>query len=493
MTTRPNVLLITVDQWPASLLGSAGHAVIETPTLDQLARSGTRYDRCYSEVPICLPARRSLMTGQTARRHGDRDFDPALRMPQGTPTLAGCFRDAGYQTLSVGKLHVYPPRDRIGFDDTILAEEGRDQLGGPDDYEMFLADRGHPGAHYLHGQGNNEYGWTTWHLPDDLHVTNWTAAMAARQIKRRDPTRPGFWNVSFTHPHPPLVPLASYMDRYARREVPGPVASDWSARDGDLPFMAAQARSYYARLSGVHLDDTRRAFYALCTHIDHQLRVLIGTLREEGILDDTVICFTSDHGEMLGDHGLWGKRLMYDASTRVPLILIDAKGRDRVAKNAVSDRLVGLHDLMPTLLTLAGVPVPESVEGVPLTEGDGHDHIYGESHLGVRASRMVRDRRHKLIWYPAGNAFQLFDLDADPLEQHDLAGDPAQAPVIARLKALLRSRLYGEDLELVEGETFIGLPAPEVTVPDNRGLSGQRGLHYPPVPRSDPSVKVGAW
>src|SRR5215510_2603374 len=117
-----NVLLISVDQWPAALLGVAGHPVIETPTLDALARGGTRYSRAYSEVPICIPARRSLMTGTTARRHGDRLFQPDMRMPN-LPTMPAVFRAAGYQTFAVGKLHVYPPRARIGFDDALVVEE----------------------------------------------------------------------------------------------------------------------------------------------------------------------------------------------------------------------------------------------------------------------------------------------------------------------------------------------------------------------------------
>lgn len=492
MSRQPHVLFITVDQWPGHLLGCAGHPEIETPTLDTLAQSGTLYTRCYAETPICIPSRRSLMTGRTARGHGDRDFQPDLPMPRDAVTLAGAFSAGGYQTGAIGKLHVYPPRDRIGFDEALLAEEGRGHLGGPDDYEMFLADNGHPGEQFLHGMSNNEYGWTTWHLDDALHVTNWTTRTAARQIKRRDPTRPSFWHVSYTHPHPPLVPLARYFDRYARRDIAGPVGGDWSAEEAQLPALLRSVRKFYSALPPHLLADTRRAFYALCTHIDHQLRLLIGTLREEGILDDTVIVFTSDHGDMLGDHGLFGKRLMYDASARVPLLVIDARRLDRVARNQTNERLVALHDLMPTLLDLAGVPCPEGVEGRSLLAPDTRDHLYGESHLGAKASRMIRDRTHKLIWYPAGNRFQLFDMQADPRELRDLAGAPAQAATLARLRALLRGHLYGEDLALVDAEGFVGLPEPETAAPDNRGLSGQRGLHYPQVPMSDPSVAVGA-
>ena len=192
---QPNILLIMVDQWPGSLLGVAGHPVIETPTIDHLASLGTYFPNAYSECPICIPARRSVMTGTTARVHGDRLFQPAAIMPD-LPTLAQTFRDAGYQAYAVGKLHVYPQRDRIGFDDVILAEEGRPQLGATDDYDMYLAEQGYAGRQFEHGMCNNDYMWRTWHLPEQCHVTNWTTREMVKLIKRRDPTRPAFWHLS---------------------------------------------------------------------------------------------------------------------------------------------------------------------------------------------------------------------------------------------------------------------------------------------------------
>ena len=126
---KPNVLLICVDQWAGELMRPNGHPVVMTPTLAQLAHSGVNFSRAYSACPTCIPARRTLMTGQTARTHGDRVFAEHMQMPEGVPTLPQCFRDAGYQAYAVGKLHVYPQRDRIGFDDVILNEEGRHHLG----------------------------------------------------------------------------------------------------------------------------------------------------------------------------------------------------------------------------------------------------------------------------------------------------------------------------------------------------------------------------
>ena len=203
--TGPNVLLVTADQWPGSLLGIAGREDIDTPTLDQIARNGIRFTNAHSECPICIPARRSLMTGTDPRTHGDRVFQPALTRPA-LPHLAEVFRDAGYQTGAVGKLHVYPARDRIGFEEVVSYEEGRPQLGGPDDWDLWLSDHGLAGQGYAHGMSNNGYEFRPWHLAEEHHPTVWQARQVCRMIQRRDPTRPAFWHLSFNFPHPPSSP-----------------------------------------------------------------------------------------------------------------------------------------------------------------------------------------------------------------------------------------------------------------------------------------------
>lgn len=489
---RPHVLLITVDQWPGHLLGAAGHPAVDTPTLDSLARCGVRYTRAYSECPICIPARRTLMTGTTPRTHGDRVFQPALAMP-GLPTLAQVFTACGYQAFAVGKLHVYPPRDRVGFDDALISEEGRQQLGGPDDHDLYLASRGFVGEAFLHGMSNNEYDWRAWHLPEDCHVTNWATRMMCTTIKRRDPKRPAFWYLSYAHPHPPLVPLQPYLDRYRDRPVAPRIAGDWALREATLPPALRGVRSYYRQLSDEQLLATKRAFYALCTHIDHQIRVVIGTLREEGLLDDTIILFTSDHGEMLGDHHLYGKRLMYEGSANVPMILVDRADGRRCRPGTEDPRLVGLQDVMPTLLDLAGIDAPDSCEGRSMVGETRRAHLYCEAMEGNHATRMACDGRFKLIWYPVSGVVQLFDLDFDRDECCDLAADAAKQGDRERLERWLVGELYGADREgIVDGRLGAIAAIPESSKP-NRGLSGQRGLQFPAAPLDDdPGRVVGA-
>jgi arylsulfatase len=439
---RPHVLLVAVDQWPGRLLGSAGHPVIQTPTLDQLARNGVRFTRAYSECPICIPARRTLMTGATTRHHGDRVFGPVNRMPP-MPTVAQTFADAGYHCQAVGKLHVYPPRDRIGFHEVWLAEEGRPHLGSVDDHDLYLADRGYPGRQFLHGMNNNDYLHRPWHLPEDCHVTNWTTWQMCRAIKRRDPTRPGFWHLSYTHPHPPLVPLQAYVDFYRRFTPPPAATGAWSADTARLPKALQLVRSYWNEQAGEVLAEVRRAFYALCTHIDHQLRPVLGTLREEGVLQDTVVMVVGDHGDMLGDHGLWAKRTFYEGSANVPCMVSGGA----IAPRQVDDRLVGLQDVMPTLLDLAGLRIPQSCDGLSMLGPERRATLYGDCLENDGASRMLHDGRMKLIWYPAGNVVQLFDIEADPEESTDLAAAPDHGATRDRLATALAEACYGSDVD----------------------------------------------
>ncbi len=482
MSTKPNVLLITTDHWPAALLGEAGHPSILTPTIDELARSGARFSNCYGESPVCIPARRTLMTGVSPRKHGDRDFGETKPMPD-LPTMAQTFRDAGYQAYAVGKLHVYPQRNRIGFDDVILDEEGRTQYGVIDDYENYLADQGHIGQAFSHGMSNNDYNTRPWHLSEETHATNWATQQMVRTIKRRDRDKPAFWFLSYRHPHPPLVPLKTYLDIYDHIDIDDPVSADWAS--GDLPYSLHGVKARSAYMTSDQIRAARKAFYALCTHIDHQIRVVVGTLREEALLDNTVICFTSDHGDMLGQNGMWAKKLFYEPAANIPMILVGAEGDKRVGHHRVDDRIVGWQDVMPTLLDLAGVEIPDSVEGISMVGEPRREWIYGEVGEGDHATRMIRQGRYKLIYYPTGNCRQLFDVDADPNELSDLAGDAAHAARLDEMTAILIGQLYGGDEAWASEGRLEGKPNREFRQGPNRGLSSQRGHHWPPPPKTD--------
>ena len=483
-TTRPNVLLICADHWAAEHLGFAGNPSILTPGLNEIASVGTRFTNAYSECPVCIPARRTLMTGQSPRSHGDRVFNDQLRMPKVT-TMAQAFRDAGYQTQAVGKLHVHPQRDRIGFDDVLLDDEGRPQWGITDDYDIYLGDQGLPGRQFDHGMSNNQYHWRPWHLAEEHHATAWAGRNMARMIKRRDPSRPGFWYLGFRHPHPPLVPPQAYVDLYRHVDIDEPYIGEWTHDPDSLPFPIAALHSRTNLYTKAQMQEAKRAFYALCTQIDHQIRYLIGTLRLEGILDDTIVMFTSDHGDMLGNHDMAAKRVFYESSANIPMILMPNKNNEKISEGAIDDRLVGFADIMPTLLDLCDIDVPETVDGMSMAGATKHGYIYGECGEDDHATRMIRDQHHKLIWYPVGNHFQLFDLENDPREMIDISQDPSQIKTRERLQAVLRSELYGIDLTWMDGDRFIGKPDRPYHWAPHRSLNSQRGDSWPPGPVVD--------
>lgn len=484
---RPNVLLICTDHWSGLLTRPAGHPVVMTPTVEQMSRNGVTYEQAYSACPSCIPARRSLMTGMNARSHGDRTFMERNPLPD-VPTLAGCFREGGYQTYCVGKLHVSPQRDRIGFDEVILEEQGRHQFDGrADDWEIFLAERGHAGMEYAGGMCHNDFLARPWHLPEDCHPVNWAVREMSKAIHRRDPRKPGFWYLSFSAPHPPMTPLQEYLDIYRDIEIDRPSTGDWSADPAQLPYTLRYRNQNMSAMVGAPWHEqrlARRAFYATLTHIDNQMRLMVGLLREQKLLDDTIIVFTSDHGHMLGEHGLWCMTPLYEMSAKIPLIIIPPRGEERLTPGTRDDRLAEFGDLMPTLLDLCGLPVPATADGLSLAGEERREYLYGEHFAGDLGTRMIRAGRYKLIYYAAGNRSQLFDLEADPRETRDLAGDPAHAGELKRLQELLMGELYGGDEDWVRDGELVGVPDPVLDVTAKRdmvapkGMGNQRGLRF---------------
>lgn len=476
---KPNVLLICVEHWSGRRIGALGHPIL-TPTLNQLIGNGVAYTNAYATTPSCIPARREIMTGTFSPTHGDRVFNETLPMPA-LPTMAQTFRDSGYQAYAVGKLHVYPQRDRIGFDDAIIDEEGRHHLGLPkDDYEMSVSEHGYAGQEFGHGMGSNDYSARPWHLPEYLHHTNWTVREMSKVIVRRDTERPAFWYMSFSAPHPPLVPPADYLEMYQHLEIDEPFMGEWTQDEDNIPYALRQRRQGIGSYSDAEVQIARRALYAMSTHVDHQIRLIIGLLREEGLIDNTIIMFTADHGDMLGNHGQFEKDMFYEDSAKIPMILVPHTERNDIGHNKQDDRLAAHADIFPTLLDLCDIPSPSTVEGHSLVGETTRETLYGEHWENIHASRMIVEKQYKLIYYPIGNKSQLFDLQNDPDEMQNLAGDPAYSDVLTRLTNDLINKLYGTDLEWLDGNKLVGLKEDKDTPvePLDRGLGGQRGLRF---------------
>ncbi|MCH2306443.1 MAG: sulfatase-like hydrolase/transferase [SAR202 cluster bacterium] len=484
---KPNVLLISVDHWPGRFLSALGHPVVLTPTLDQLLANGVGFTNAYCTTPMCVPARRELMTGTFARTHGNRGGSGngnSNTKSHPTNTLAKAFVDYGYQAYGVGKLHVSPSRNRIGFNDVLLNEEGRMRYLSKekDDYEIFLSEQGNPGLEFAGGHSNN-YDFRPWHLSEYEHSTNWTARETAKSIARRDKQRPSFWYMSFTAPHPPLNPLQQYFDMYRDVEVDLPFHGDWSLNFDQLPYAlkARPRRIKGQNFSKIQEELIRKAFYALCTHVDHQIRTVIGTLKEEGIVDNTIIAFTSDHGDVLGNHGIYTKMCFYEEATKIPMIITpSATLVDQVGFGITDDRLVAQADVMPTLLEMCGIPVPDSVEGISMFSSSKRDYLYGEFYEdSPLCTRMIRSGNFKLIYYPVGNIFQLFNLKEDPNELKDVSNFKKFFEIKKSLIQKLVNSLYGSDLDWVSDGNLVGLTDIkwDGDLPE-RDLGGQRGLRF---------------
>ena len=456
---RPNILLIMTDQQRGDALSCAGHPVLLTPNMDTIAEAGVRFTYCYSTCPTCIAARRSLLSGQFPRTHGMVGYRDGIAW-EPPATLPGVLRQHGYQAALVGRnMHQHPPRRRLGYDEMTLY---------PQDYDRWLAERAPEGGGVF-GGGVMHNDWTArpWHLADHLHPTHWTVERALEFLRRRDPSGPFFLTVSFIAPHPPLNPPAFYLERYLRQELPQPVVGDWASPEGyDLGGNDGVAPSRI-HLRGEALRSARAAYYGLINHVDDQLRRLLNPITGVDPQTDrnTIVLLCSDHGEMLGDHYLWRKSVPYEPSARVPL-LVRAPERFGLLPGSLVDAPVCLEDLMPTLLELAGVPIPASVEGrslVPLLRGEA---VAWRQHLHIEHAPLhhtLTDARQKYVWWVRDGREQLFDLTADPDELHDLAGDPQNTSVLQRWRqALVETLSERPEGYVQQGRLVPGTPYPPV-------------------------------
>jgi arylsulfatase len=462
---RPNILLILVDQHRGDSLSIEGHPALLTPTMDSIARNGVRFSRCYSTCPVCIPARRSILSGQFPATHGMVGYQERVEW-DAPATLPGELTRAGYQTALVGRcMHQYPARKRFGYG------QMRTQL----DYAEWMRRRlpdvrapsgEHSSLYYSSGVMHNDWTARPWPYEEELHPTNWTVNEALRFLETRDPSCPFFLTVSFIAPHPPLVPPAFYLERYLRLELPQPVIGSWAVAPGPGD-LAADPAPFRVHLEGEALRSCRAGYYGLINHLDDQIRRLLNPV--DGVQamtgGDTVVLYSSDHGEMLGDHYLWRKSMPYEGASRVPLLL-SAPERFGFARGSTFREPVCLEDLMPTLLDIAGAGIPESVEGrsvLPLCRREAvewREHVHIEHAPTFHA---LTDGKTKYVWLVETGREQLFDLDEDPAELRDLAGEPGRDQLLRGWRARLARELadrpegFSDGSHLVPGQTYRSL------------------------------------
>jgi arylsulfatase len=465
--SQPNVVLVCVDQWRGDALGCEGHPIAMTPHLDQIAGEGTRFARAYSATPSCIPARAALYTGlsQTStRRVGYRDGVP-FDYPV---TIASEFTRHGYQTQAIGKLHVFPERSQIGFQNVIL-HDGYLHFGRKkprdvtlaDDYLPWLREKtGDPRADYFdNGVNCNSQVARPWDKDEALHPSTWIVSEAQDFLRRRDTRKPFFLYLGFHRPHPPYDPPQWAFDQYLHDPMPDPPVGDWAEEVLGPLDDRWRADPSVATLSPRAFQRARAGYYGHITHIDLLLNRFLETLAEYGLRQDTVFCFVSDHGEMMGDHHAFRKTVPYEGSARVPFLL---SGPGIPRKTVVSDAVVELRDVMPTLLHAAGLPIPDSIDGksaLPLATGEStelRDYLHGEHIAWGGSIQWLTDKQGKYIWWSGIGREQLFDLKNDPQECQDLA---AISDETAKWRQRLIETLSGrEEGFVVDGKLVTGRP-----------------------------------
>lgn len=448
-TKRPHILLITTDQQRGDCLGINGNRFLETPNLDQMAMQGVNFARAYVTCPVCIPARRTLLSGLGPDTHGLRkyqdglDFDPPA-------TLPGCLGAAGYQTQLVGKMHLHPQGKRYGFDNIILSETSNWRPNTTtqkrNDYVDWLRAKGvreHPHSHGISGNGRLS---RPWGMDERLSHNNWIAEEAVRFLtEKRDPECPVFLHLSFVQPHPPLVPIGHYFDRYLGKELPPAHLGTW------CPPYRGELRLADSATGPFDPEIIRRAtaaYYGMINHIDDCIASILERWRGYGspdAHDPLYILFSSDHGEMLGDHQLFRKSLGYESSARVPFFVT---GQGVPVHSTPSKELVCWEDIAPTILDLAGVGIPDCMEGIslaPLLRGENlpasRDHIFGQC-AGHHHNLWIVTPQWKYLWFPSTNEEQVFDLTNDPYETRDVSGE---SPAIQELRGLMRHHVGGRD------------------------------------------------
>jgi choline-sulfatase len=432
-----NLLFILSDEHQRDIAGCYGSRIARTPNLDRLAARGVRFTNAYTTCPICVPARTSLATGRYVFQ--TRSWDNAHPYHGEIASWGHRLMERGHRVTSIGKLHYRDNRDPNGFDEEILPLHVLDGVG---DLLGLIrtppAPRGNmPALARESGPGESSY------TDYDRAITGAAVDWIRRRAKDHR-AKPWVLFVSFVRPHFPLIAPPEFYALYRPEEMPWPRLYDRLERPAHPAIQALRACMNYDDF----FDESRvrvaiASYYALVSFLDDNIGRVLAALQAEGLGADTRVIYTSDHGDNLGNRGLWGKSVMYEESAAIPMIMA---GPD-VAEGRAVDAPVSLVDLYRTILDGAGCPVPEQDEGLPSQSlwriADGlrpARTILSEYHAAasVTGTFMIRHGRWKYVHY-TGMRPELFDLEADPGEMRDLAADPASRAVLAECESRLRA------------------------------------------------------
>ena len=480
MSDRPNILLITSDQQHFSTLGVT-NPKIQTPALDRLCAEGTRFDRAYTPNPVCSPTRASLITGLYPSVHGC--WTIGVKLPEDVPTVGEQLSNAGYATGLLGKAHfqplaAIPESTSLEYQPVLRELDFWRGFNGPwygfDHFEICRnhADEAHAGQHYgiwmeEHGLPNwRDYfqDWPanrdkpkrqhSWDLPEEYHYTRWTADRSIAHLEQAvEHDQPFFTWASFHDPHPPYLVSEPWASMYDPNDMePGVLVDGELDRkpplqqqtQADQPDFSQWKEEYGShgchshRVSREMLQQNMAVYYGMVSFMDQQIGRILDRLDQLGVVDNTLVVFSSDHGHYLGQHGLIAKGpFHYDDGIRVPYLV---RWPGQVPAGAVSTHLQCLLDLPATFLAAAGQTIPGEMQGVDQREcwaggGPARTHLICENrHQPTRLHlRTYIDERYKLTIYRGAEYGELYDLQTDPGEVQNLWDDPASASLKSRL------------------------------------------------------------
>ena len=446
---RPNVLFIMSDQHRHDFVGCAGAEFLRTPNLDRIAGRGVRFTQCTTNCPVCAPSRIGLAAGMQPWRLGS--LDNGSYLPRSAVTYYQRLRDHEYRVGCVGKLDLAKP-DRYngrygdrpcvygwGFTHPVECE-GKMHAGssptpiGP--YTHYLQEHGLLEAFHEDYKARAAKGWIVdaSHdsvLPCEHFEDAYIGRRAAEWIENVPDDFPWHYFVSFVGPHDPFDPPTEYGDRYRDAAMP-PAIQD--SMEGKPAWIKPRVRTTDPDV----IAETRRQYCGATELIDDHVGLILAALEKRGMMDNTYIVYSSDHGEMLGDHGLYTKSVPYEASIRVPLLLAGPG----IEGGRVSDALIELIDVNPTLCELAGLPAQENIDAqsfAPILHGASTSHRT-EAFSRIRNFTLVRTERHKFVQHE-NDAAELYDLESDPDELHNIAQEDRET------KRALRERLVARLLD----------------------------------------------
>jgi len=446
-----------------------------------------RFDCAYTSTPSCTPARSALLTGLSPWHHGMLGMvKMATRYPLEKPRALA---QAGYYTAMVGKNHFSPMRNSHGYHQMFLDEhcsywyhkaKPADAAASEErcDYEAWFWSQAPNSDPHATGLSWNDYRGRAFALPENLHATRWTGDTAVNFLKTYERPEPFFLKVSFIRPHSPYDPPGRCLKQYESTAIPKAVAGDWAKRYE--PRSDASNDIWHGKMPAEEVRQSREAYWASVSFVDEQIGRILETLDQRGILDETLIVFLSDHGDMLGDHNLWRKTYAYEQSARVPMLMRWPTGLVSAERGQHMSQPVELRDILPTFLEASGASVPAGLDGRSLlslvrNKGEGwrpwidleHNICYSpENHWNA-----LTDGRTKYIFHARDGEQQLFDLKKDPQELRDLAGDAAHADTLRTWRGRMLEHLSERGDEFVKGGTLALRPKGRATSPKFPGYS----------------------